>query len=172
MIIPNCEYCPSPIYQHDFFFEKDLAFLFLFHTGNSGDDNPNLVAQKTMCPVKESPDLEFDKSHGAETSDNEPNLSVTSPSPKDAKVKFDAKNDGNSIDRTATESKPSEEVIVLDKKVEESLLGQPEGGQPASQCCSGASIPEDSPKEDTDVQSQPEGKIKAQPGHDIALFPV
>ena len=54
------------------------------------------------------------------------------------------------------------ENLALEKKVEEPLLCQPEGGQSAGQCSSRTSIPEDSPKEDTDVQSQPEGKIKAQ----------
>ena len=125
-----------------------------------------------MCLVKESPNHEFEKSRGAEISNDEPNLSVTSPSPKDAKVEFDAKNDDNATDTTATECKGSEEVITLDKKLEESFLCQREGGQPASQCWGGTSIPENSPEGDTHVQNQPEGKIKAQPAREIALFPV
>ena len=126
-----------------------------------------------MCPVKESPNHEFEKSHGEETSNDEPNLSVTSPSPKDAKVEFDAKNDGKATDTTAADSKGSEEVIALDKiQLEKPFLCQPEGGQPASQCWGGTSIPEDSPEEDTHLQNQPEGKIKAQPAREIALFPV
>mgnify|MGYP006973597711 CR=1 FL=1 len=47
-----------------------------------------------------------------------------------------------------------------EKKLEEPLLDQPQGGTLASRCCSGTSNP-DSPEEDTNVQSQPEGKIKA-----------
>lgn len=66
--------------------------------GNSEDDNTNLMAQKTTCPVKESPNFESEKSHGAEASKNKAGLSEISPSPKDAKVEFDAKNDGNTTD--------------------------------------------------------------------------
>ena len=64
------------------------------------------------------------------------------------------------------------EHLALEKTVEAPLLGQPEGGKLGSQCCSGTSIPEDSPEEDTFVQNQPEGKTEAQPAQDIALFPV
>ena len=63
------------------------------------------------------------------------------------------------------------ENLVLEKKLEEPLLGTSEGRQLAGQC-SGTSIPEGSPEEDTDVQSQPEGKIKPQPGQYIAWLPV
>ena len=71
------------------------------------------------------------------------------------------------VDPTALEN------LAHEKKLQELLFDQPQpdGGQLASQCCSGTSNPEDSP-EDTIVQSQPEGKIKAQPGQDIALLPV
>ena len=48
-----------------------------------------------MGPVKESSNLEIEKFHGAETSENEANLPDISPSPKDGKVKFDVKNDSN-----------------------------------------------------------------------------
>ena len=48
-----------------------------------------------MGPVKESSNPEIEKSHGAETSENEANLPDISPSPKDGKVKFDVKNDSN-----------------------------------------------------------------------------
>ncbi|KAK2555497.1 E3 ubiquitin-protein ligase rnf213-alpha [Acropora cervicornis] len=75
--------------------------------GNSEDDNKNLTAQKTMCPVEESPNLEIEKSHGEETSKNEADLPDTSPSSKDAKVEFDAKDDKNTADTTCTESKQS-----------------------------------------------------------------
>ena len=64
------------------------------------------------------------------------------------------------------------EDLAHEKKLEELLLDQPDGGKLASQCCSGTSSPEDSPEEGTDVQSQLKGKIKAQPGQDIALLPV
>ena len=131
------------------------------------------MTQKTMCPVKESLNLVSEKSHGAETSKNEAGLSDTSPSPKDAKVEIDAKNDGNTTDTAGTESKQSEGVIALEKTPEKTVLDQPEAGRLASQCCSGTRIPKDSPEEDTNVQSQPEGKIiKAQPGQGIALLPV
>ena len=94
-----------------FSFEKDLAVsIFFFHSGNAEDDNTNLMAQ-TTCPVKESPNFEFEKSHGAEASKNEAGLSDISPSPKDAKVEFDAKNDGNTTDTAGTESMLSEEDI-------------------------------------------------------------
>ena len=53
------------------------------------------------------------------------------------------------------------ENFADEKKVEELLLDQPQGGQLASQCCSGTSNPEASPEKDTNVQTQPEGKIKA-----------
>ena len=52
------------------------------------------------------------------------------------------------------------ENFADEKKLEKPLLDQPQGGQLASQCCSGTNNPEDSPEEDTNVQSQPEGKIK------------
>ena len=55
---------------------------------------------------------------------------------------------------------PALENFADEKKLEGPLLNQPQGGQLASQCCSGTSNPEDSPEEDTNVQSQPEGKIK------------
>ena len=131
------------------------------------------MTQKTMCPVKESSNLESEKSHGADTSKNEAGQSDMSPSPKDAKVKIDAKNDGNTTDTAGTESKQSEGIIALEKTPEKTVLDQPEAGQLASQCCSGTRIPKDSPEEDTNAQSQPEGKIiKAQPGQGIALLPV
>ena len=60
-----------------------------------------------MCPVEESPNLESEKSHGEETSKNEADLPDTSPSSKDAKVEFDAKDDDNTADTTCTESKQS-----------------------------------------------------------------
>ena len=46
-----------------------------------------------------------------------------------------------------------------------------EGRQLTGQC-SGTSIPEGSPEEDIDVQSQPEGTIKSQPGQYIVLLLV
>ena len=130
------------------------------------------MAQKTTGPIKETPNLESEKSLGAETSKNEAGLSDMSLSPKDAKVEIDAKNDGSTTDTAGTESKQSEGVIALEKTPEKTVLDQPEAGRLAIQCCSGTSNPEDSPEKDTNVQSQPEGKIKAQPGQDIALLPV
>ena len=130
------------------------------------------MAQKTTGPIKESPNLESEKSLGAETSKNEAGQSDINLSPMDAKVEIDAKNDGSTTDTAGTESKQSEGVIALENTPEKTLLDQPEAGQLAIQCCSGTSNPEDSPEEDTNVQSQPEGKIKAQPGQDIALLPV
>ena len=87
-----------------------LSF-FLFHTGNSKDDHPSLVAQEPICSVKESSNPEIEKSCGGEMSENEANLSDTSPSPKDTEVEFVAKNDGSAVvaDTTATVSKRSEE---------------------------------------------------------------
>ena len=64
-----------------------------------------------MGPVKESSNPEIEKSHGAETSENEANLPDISPSPKDGKLEFDAKNDGNATDTAAAESKQSEKGI-------------------------------------------------------------
>ena len=64
-----------------------------------------------MGLVKESSNLEIEKFHGAETSKNETNLPDISPSPEDGKVEFDAKNDGNATDTSATESKHSDEGI-------------------------------------------------------------
>ena len=64
-----------------------------------------------MGPVKQSSNLEIEKFHGAETSKNETNLPDISPSPEDGKVEFDAKNDGNATDTSATESKQSEKGI-------------------------------------------------------------
>ena len=173
--IPNCEYTLTSIYQDfNFFFGKKSGFLhFFFHSGNSEDDNKNLMTQKTTCPVEESSNLESEKSYGADqTSKNEADLPDTSLSPKDAKVEIDAKTDGNTTDTAGTESKQSEGVIALEKTPEKTLLDQPEAGQVASQCCSGTSNPEDSPEKDSDVQTQPEGTIKAQPEQDIALLPV
>ena len=130
------------------------------------------MAQKTTGPVKESPNLESEKSLGAETSKNEADLSDISLSPMDAKVEIDAKNDGSTTDTAGTESKLSEGVIALEKTPEKTVLDQPEAGRLASQCCSGTRIPKDSPEEDANVQNQPEGKIKAQPGQDISSLSV
>ena len=69
------------------------------------------MTQKTTCPVKESSNLESEKSHGAETSKNEADLPDKSLSPKDTKVEIDAKTDGNTTDTAGTESKQSEEDI-------------------------------------------------------------
>ena len=63
------------------------------------------------------------------------------------------------------------ENVVLDKKLEEPLLGTSEGRQLMGQC-SGTSMLEGSPEEDVDVQSHPEGTIKAQPGQYIVLLLV
>ena len=65
-----------------------------------------------MFPVKESSNPENEISCGGETSENEANLSDTSPnSHKDAEVEFVAKNNGSAVaaDTTDTESKQSEE---------------------------------------------------------------
>ena len=60
---------------------------------------------------------------------------------------------------------------VLEKKLEEPLLGTSEGRQLPGQC-SGTSIPEGNPDEDINVQSQPEGTIKAQPGQCLYMCPI
>ena len=70
-----------------------------------------MVVQEPMCPVKESSNPEIEKSCGGEMSENDANLSDTSPSPKDTEVEIVAKNDGSAVaaGTTATESKQSEE---------------------------------------------------------------
>lgn len=59
-----------------------------------------------MCPVEESSNTEIEKSCGAEKGAHP---SVISPSPKDAKGEFLAKNGGNPTDTTATDSRQSEQ---------------------------------------------------------------
>ena len=63
------------------------------------------------------------------------------------------------------------ENLVLEKKLEEPLLGTSEGRQLTGHC-SGTSMPEGSPEEDINVPSQPEGTLKAQPGQYIVLLLV
>lgn len=71
----------------------------------------------------------------------------------------------------ADATEKSLENPVLEKKLEEPLLGTSEGRQLPGQC-SGTSIPEGNPEEDVNVQSQPEGTIKAQPGQCLYMCPI
>ena len=61
-----------------------------------------------MCLVEESSNTEIEKSCGAETPKNKADPSDISPSPKDAKDEFLAKNGGNPTDTAATDSRQSE----------------------------------------------------------------